>query len=40
MLFAALRSRGVHVAEAQSGMMLIAAERLAALSYLAKEALK
>ena len=40
MLMAALQPRGVHVAEASSGMKLIPVERLAALSYLAKEALK
>lgn len=40
MLMAALKARGVHVAETSDGMKLIPAERLAALSYLAKEALK
>ena len=40
MFLAALRRRGVHVGETSSGMKLVSVERLAALSYLAREALK
>jgi predicted XRE-type DNA-binding protein len=40
LFMAVLRRRGVHVAESSDGLMLVPAERLAALSYLAKEALK
>jgi hypothetical protein len=40
MLFAALKTRGVHVAETDSEMMLIPAERIAALTYLARASLK